>query len=194
MLNWLLFWRMPFQAPFSIILMFWITLFCQGKISHCLEFLRFYQISIPHHLGATSYWHCQRHPKSPGLPSVFTILNPHHDSTAPPSPNFGLLGLLTLCNLWLVLHRPLRILLSASSTSSSWSLYSLDRSSPSKALKQVPSPLIQSTFLEWSYQSPQLQSSSIHWSFPYKEVLKQRNRGVGGRKKEKKKKRGPNSA
>lgn len=74
--------------------------------------------------------------ESPGLSSVFTLLSPLRIQPCP----FSLLR-----SPWppntvqpLVLHGPLRTLLSASSTSSSWSVYSLDERS-SKVLKQVSS-------------------------------------------------------
>ena len=70
--------------PFSSIPMFWITPSYQGKISRCLKFLRFYQISVP------IFWVLSPSPTKPTfsginhgipeplrLPSAFTLLQPH---------------------------------------------------------------------------------------------------------------------
>ena len=87
-------WENAFPStllPFSSIPMFWITPSYQGKISRCLEFLRFYQISVP------IFWVLSPSPTKPTftgishgipeplrLPSAFTLLQPHRDSTLPP--------------------------------------------------------------------------------------------------------------
>lgn len=94
MLNWLLFGEMPFPASFIIPASRIIPSY-PGKIYHCLEFLSFYQISILRHLGAASPTNkpaltdiATGTPKPSRLPSTFTLLSPHRNSS-PPNPHFS---------------------------------------------------------------------------------------------------------
>ena len=85
-------------------------------------------------------------PGSPGLLSAFTHLNSHF-SRPLASPDFGLLGLVTASSLWFCVSFS-KPFCSASSTSNCLSVYSLDGSSPPKALRQVPPPPTRPPFLE----------------------------------------------
>lgn len=169
---------MPFPASFSIILTFWITPSCQEFITAW----SFYQISIPGHLvpppplvkhlllelpSAPS--NPQDFPQSSlySAPSGFNpapfsqLWSPCPPNTVPP----------------LVLRRPLRMLLSASSTSSSWSVYSLDGNS-TKVLKQVPSLL--SNLLPLSgLSAPSASVITYTWIAPIEEGFKADKKRVG---------------